>query len=99
MSETSTSPVRQVVAESAHTGISERRHVSVLFADLVGFTSLSESRDTEEVRDLLPALFQVSRSIVERYGGSVENFIGDAVLPRALPTECRPRNALANIRT
>ncbi len=58
----------------------ERRLVSVLFADLVGFTSLSESRDPEDVRDLLTKYFETSRRIVERYGGTVDKFIGDAVV-------------------
>jgi class 3 adenylate cyclase len=60
--------------------ISERRLVSVLFADLVGFTSLSESRDPEEVRELLSRYFDRSRRLVELYGGVVEKFIGDAVM-------------------
>jgi class 3 adenylate cyclase/tetratricopeptide (TPR) repeat protein len=54
--------------------------VSVLFADLVGFTSLSESRDPEEVRDLLSRYFDLCRRLVELYGGVVEKFIGDAVM-------------------
>src|SRR5260370_5612477 len=58
----------------------ERRLVCVLFADLVGFTSLSESRDPEDVRDLLTKYFETSRRIVERYGGTVDKFIGDAVV-------------------
>ena len=60
--------------------ISERRLVSVLFADLVGFTSLSEHRDPEEVRELLSQYFDRCRSLIERYGGTVEKFIGDAVM-------------------
>jgi class 3 adenylate cyclase/tetratricopeptide (TPR) repeat protein len=59
---------------------SERRLVSVLFADLVGFTTLSESRDSEEVRDLLSRYFDACRLLIERYGGTVEKFIGDAVM-------------------
>ena len=58
----------------------ERRLVSVLFADLVGFTSLSESRDPEAVRELLTRYFEVAREVIERYGGVVEKFIGDAVM-------------------
>jgi class 3 adenylate cyclase/tetratricopeptide (TPR) repeat protein len=58
----------------------ERRLVSVLFADLVGFTTLSESRDAEDVRALLDAYFETCRAIVNRYGGTVEKFIGDAVM-------------------
>src|SRR5438105_15755027 len=58
----------------------ERRLVSVLFADLVGFTTLSESRDPEEVRELLSTYFDTSRQLIARYGGTVEKFIGDAVM-------------------
>jgi class 3 adenylate cyclase/tetratricopeptide (TPR) repeat protein len=58
----------------------ERRIVSVLFADLVGFTPLSESRDPEEVRELLSRYFETCRRLVELYGGVVEKFIGDAVM-------------------
>jgi class 3 adenylate cyclase/tetratricopeptide (TPR) repeat protein len=58
----------------------ERRMVSVLFADLVGFTSLSELRDPEEVRELLSRYFDTCRRLVELYGGTIEKFIGDAVM-------------------
>ncbi len=58
----------------------ERRLVSVLFADLVGFTPLSEDRDAEEVRDLLSRYFEVAADVIGRYGGVVEKFIGDAVM-------------------
>jgi class 3 adenylate cyclase/tetratricopeptide (TPR) repeat protein len=58
----------------------ERRLVSVLFADLVGFTSVSEARDSEEVRELLSRYFELARELVARYGGVVEKFIGDAVM-------------------
>jgi class 3 adenylate cyclase/tetratricopeptide (TPR) repeat protein len=65
---------------SAPEALSERRLVSVLFADLVGFTALSERRDPEEVRELLSRYFERCRTIIERYGGTVEKFIGDAVM-------------------
>ncbi len=58
----------------------ERRLVSVLFADLVRFTTLSESRDSEEVRELLSRYFDTCRRLIELYGGTVEKFIGDAVM-------------------
>jgi class 3 adenylate cyclase/tetratricopeptide (TPR) repeat protein len=58
----------------------ERRLVSVLFGDLVGFTPLSEDRDPEEVRELLSRYFDAARQVIERYGGTVEKFIGDAVM-------------------
>ncbi|HET8742041.1 MAG TPA: adenylate/guanylate cyclase domain-containing protein, partial [Gaiella sp.] len=58
----------------------ERRLVSVLFADLVGFTSLAEGRDPEETRELLSRYFDTCRRLIELYGGTVEKFIGDAVM-------------------
>jgi class 3 adenylate cyclase/tetratricopeptide (TPR) repeat protein len=66
------SPAAQTVAE--------RRLVSVLFADLVGFTSASEKRDAEETRELLSRYFDTCRRLIELYGGTVEKFIGDAVM-------------------
>lgn len=59
---------------------SARRVTSVLFGDLVGFTSLAEGRDQEEVRELLSAYFDACRTVIDRYGGTVEKFIGDAVM-------------------
>jgi class 3 adenylate cyclase len=60
--------------------VSERRLTSVLFADLVGFTPLSEARDPEDVREILSRYFSVARTVIGRYGGTVEKFIGDAVM-------------------
>jgi class 3 adenylate cyclase/tetratricopeptide (TPR) repeat protein len=68
-------PVQRVPAVAT-----ERRVCSVLFCDLVGFTPLSEARDPEEVRELLSSYFDVARTIIGRYGGVVEKFIGDAVM-------------------
>ena len=58
----------------------ERRLVSILFADIVGHTSFSEARDAEDVRELLSRYFEGARTVIERYGGTVEKFIGDAVM-------------------
>jgi class 3 adenylate cyclase/predicted ATPase len=60
--------------------VAERRVCSVLFCDVVGFTPLSESRDPEAVRELLTRYFAVARTVIGRYGGVVEKFIGDAVM-------------------
>src|ERR1700733_2219507 len=60
--------------------VSERRVCSVLFCDVAGFTPLSEARDPEAVRELLSRYFEIARTIVGRYGGVVEKFIGDAVM-------------------
>jgi class 3 adenylate cyclase len=52
----------------------------MLFCDLVGSTPLAESRDPEAVRELLSRYFEIARTIIGRYGGVVEKFIGDAVV-------------------
>ena len=67
------------VAESRPT-LAERRLVSVLFLDLVGFTTLSESLDPEDVREIQSLYFETARAAVAHYGGSLEKFIGDAVM-------------------
>jgi class 3 adenylate cyclase len=54
--------------------------VTVLFADLVGFTPFSEHRDAEEVRAMLTRYFDRASEIVQRFGGVVDKFIGDAVM-------------------
>src|SRR5437762_413505 len=58
----------------------ERKVVTVLFADLVGFTSRAEGMDPEDVRALLAPYHERLRSELERFGGTVEKFIGDAVM-------------------
>ena len=70
-------PAAMVAAAAAQT---ERRVVSVLFGDLVGFTARSDGNDPEQVREFLAHYFEVSREVVERYGGVIEKFIGDAVM-------------------
>jgi class 3 adenylate cyclase/tetratricopeptide (TPR) repeat protein len=58
----------------------ERKVVTVLFCDLVGSTARAERMDPEDVRTLLSAYHERVRSELERYGGTVEKFIGDAVM-------------------
>jgi class 3 adenylate cyclase/tetratricopeptide (TPR) repeat protein len=60
--------------------VAERRLCSVLFVDLVGFTPLAEKRDPEHIRELLTLYFDRAQRIVDNYGGTVEKFIGDAVM-------------------
>ncbi|HET9497003.1 MAG TPA: adenylate/guanylate cyclase domain-containing protein, partial [Candidatus Limnocylindria bacterium] len=64
----------------ASPAVAERRLVSVLFADLVGSTTLAEDRDPEETRNLLTRYFDTASDVLTRYGGTVEKFIGDAVM-------------------
>jgi class 3 adenylate cyclase/tetratricopeptide (TPR) repeat protein len=65
---------------SAQVGQAERKLVTVLFADIVGFTPFAEQRDAEEVRDTLSRYFDLCSETIGRYGGTIEKFIGDAVM-------------------
>ena len=58
----------------------ERKTVTTLFCDLVGFTSMGEQADPEDVDACLRSFGATARQVIERYGGSVEKFIGDAVV-------------------
>ena len=58
----------------------ERKLISVLFVDLVGFTSRSDKADPEDVRDTLQGFHARTKQEIERFGGTVEKFIGDAVM-------------------
>lgn len=76
----------------------EVRLVSVLFADLVGYTSLSETKDSEDIRDVLTTYFDRSREIIERFGGTVDKFIGDAVMGMWGATRVREDDAERAVR-
>jgi class 3 adenylate cyclase/tetratricopeptide (TPR) repeat protein len=71
---------RAVAAPQPPAAVAERRHVTVLFADIVGFTPFAEARDAEEVRDTLSRYFELCAQVIGRYGGTVEKYIGDAVM-------------------
>jgi class 3 adenylate cyclase/tetratricopeptide (TPR) repeat protein len=68
------------MVEAASAPREERKVVTVLFADLVGFTSRSERLDPEDVRALLSPYYARLRTELEGFGGTVEKFIGDAVM-------------------
>src|SRR5436190_24159833 len=58
----------------------QRKTVTVVFCDITGSTELGESTDPEALRALLARYFERMKGIVEAHGGSVEKFIGDAVM-------------------
>ncbi len=58
----------------------ELRQVTVLFADLSGFTKLSSERDPEEAHGLLAHFFEAVDGVIERYGGTIDKHIGDNVM-------------------
>src|SRR2546429_4002566 len=66
--------------DRSHGLAEERKVVTVLFADLVGFTARAEKLDPEDVRAILTPYFACVRSEIEAFGGTVEKFIGDAVM-------------------
>ncbi len=78
--------------------VAERRLVSVLFADLTGFTPFSEARDPEEVRRFLTEYFERSREVIEAFGGVVDKFIGDAVMAVWGATEANEDDAERAVR-
>jgi class 3 adenylate cyclase len=69
-----------LTGQAAPTPLEERKVVSVLFCDLVGFTAASEAPDPEDVRARIRPYHARLRQEIERYGGTVEKFIGDAVM-------------------
>ena len=72
-----TAPLSEQPAPSVQ---EERKVVTVLFCDLVGFTAASEAADPEDVRARIRPYHALLRQEIERYGGTVEKFIGDAVM-------------------
>ena len=77
-SQPDTVPAKTVDSPLVDSG--ERRLVSVIFADLVGYTTLSENRDPEDVRSMLTDYYDRCREIIDRYAGTTDKFIGDAVM-------------------
>ncbi len=59
---------------------SERKHVTVLFSDLSGYTAMTEKLDPEEVREIMGRVFGEISRVVARYEGFIEKFVGDAVM-------------------
>jgi adenylate cyclase len=58
----------------------ERKVVTILFADISGFTALSETLDPEQVTDIVNACFQTLTDAVTKYGGTVDKYLGDAIM-------------------
>jgi class 3 adenylate cyclase len=67
-------------ARTAETPVEERRVVSILFADLAGFTSTSDQADPEDVRRTLIPFHTIAKEEIERFGGTLDKFVGDAAM-------------------
>jgi class 3 adenylate cyclase/ABC-type dipeptide/oligopeptide/nickel transport system ATPase component len=59
---------------------SERKHVTVLFSDMSGYTAMTEKLDPEETKEIMGKIFGEISKVVAKYGGFIEKFIGDAVM-------------------
>jgi class 3 adenylate cyclase len=57
-----------------------RKTVTIVFCDVVGSTAMGEALDPETLRDVMQRFFETMRASIERHGGTVEKFIGDAVM-------------------
>ena len=68
------------IAQEARVGQGERRNVTILFADLSGFTSLSEKLDPEEIYSMLDGCFRGFVEEIYRYEGTVDKFTGDGLM-------------------
>ena len=76
-----------------------RRLVSVVFADMAGSTALAERLDPESMHVVLDRFTDVCAEVIERHGGSVEGFIGDAVVGIFGQTELHEDDAMRAVRT
>lgn len=91
-------PGREMAAPAADTASGTRRTVSVVFADLVGSTALQERLDVESARGVMTRFYEVMRGAVAAHGGSVDKFIGDAVVATFGADELHEDDALRAVR-
>jgi len=67
-------------SDSYHFTVGERKHVTVLFSDLSGYTAMAEKLDPEEVKEIVNRIFGQVKSVIAKYEGFIEKFAGDAVM-------------------
>ncbi len=70
----------QIENDDSAISVGERKHVTVLFSDLTGYTEMSEKLDPEEVKEITSTIFSELTNIIEKYDGFIEKYIGDAIL-------------------
>jgi class 3 adenylate cyclase len=79
-------------------GRESRRTVTLLFTDVTGSTAIGEQLDPEAYRDVMGRYFEIARAAIDRHGGTVEKFVGDAVLAVFGIPELREDDALRAVR-
>jgi class 3 adenylate cyclase/tetratricopeptide (TPR) repeat protein len=97
-SELPAAPAAPVAAPSLQDAVRGRRPATVVFADVVDSTALGELLDPESVHRLLERYSEIAREILERHGGEIEKFIGDAVVAFFGLTELHEDDALRAVR-
>ncbi len=84
--ETSLTALRHQLAHTNHHPVpssvlrGERKQITVMFADISGFTAMSETLDPEEVRSIINACFERLGTVIDHYGGHIDKFIGDEIM-------------------
>src|SRR5690349_12920816 len=74
-------PVAPTSAQSGMRGsVDERRTVTILFADISGFTAMSEKLDPEVVQEIMDRAFERLTAVITGFGGTIDKYIGDAVM-------------------
>jgi class 3 adenylate cyclase len=68
------------MTENNHPMESDRRLVTVMFADISGFTAMSEKMDPEEVTEVMKDCFSMMGECIEEHGGTIDKFMGDSVM-------------------
>ena len=68
------------IAQTPTEAEGERKHITVLFSDLSGYTAMCERLDPEEVKEIMGRIFGDIAQVVTKYEGFVEKFVGDAVM-------------------
>jgi class 3 adenylate cyclase/tetratricopeptide (TPR) repeat protein len=74
------SPSKETIGTDTHSNTGERKHVTVLFSDLTGYTMMSEKLDPEELKEITSQIFDEISKIVGKYEGFIEKYAGDAVM-------------------
>ena len=74
------SPSEETIGTGTPSATGERKHVTVLFSDLTGYTAMSEKLDPEEVKEITSRIFGEISKIVGKYDGFIEKYAGDAVM-------------------